>query len=203
MKNFYRTHLYPRLEWLVSLKFNRFRKNTLSGLQGTVLEPGIGHGLNLAHYPPEVRVVIGADPNPGMKKLLALARRKSGGPQVIHHLREAEHLPEVDSASADAAVLFLTLCSVSSPEKVLSEVRRILKPGAELRFFEHVEPEGRVARKLASWFHPVWVSLAAGCHLNRRTELDLVQAGFEIKSLKRRGVMISGIAVNPVLPVAG
>lgn len=193
----YRTHIYPRLEWLVSLKFNHLRKEVLSGLKGTVLEPGIGHGLNLAHYPPEVQVVIGVDPSAGMKTLLdKTIKSLKVSPEVVHYQTGAERLHDLQDHSVDAVVLFLTLCSVTSPKEVLSEIYRVLKPGGELRFFEHVQAEGKLTRWFFSGIHPVWKLAAAGCHLNRESEQDIRNAGFEITSLRKKGILILGSATR-------
>jgi len=39
-------------------------------VDGEILEIGVGTGLNLPHYPPHVRKITTADPNPGMNKQL-------------------------------------------------------------------------------------------------------------------------------------
>lgn len=191
----YKTYIYPRLEWLVSLRFNHLRKEVLSGLKGTVLEPGIGHGLNLAHYPPEVQVVIGVDPSAGMKVLLdKTIKSLKVSPEVVHYQTGAERLHDLNDCSVDAVVLFLTLCSVSNPKAVLSEIFRVLKPEGELRFFEHVQAEGKLTRMFFSGIHPVWKLAAAGCHLNRESEQDIRNAGFDITSLRKKGILILGSA---------
>jgi ubiquinone/menaquinone biosynthesis C-methylase UbiE len=88
-----------------------------------------------------------------------------------------------DDASFDAAVVSLVLCSVPEPGHFLAEVRRILKPGGELRFFEHV----RSVRPLLGVFQdaitPLWSAIGGGCHLNRDSRAAINAAGFEIDEL--------------------
>ena len=49
----------------------------------------------------------------------------------------ADDLPAADG-SFDAVVVSLVLCSVADVPAALAEMRRVLKPGGELRVFEHV-----------------------------------------------------------------
>jgi ubiquinone/menaquinone biosynthesis C-methylase UbiE len=52
----------------------------------------------------------------------------------------ADPLP-LEDASFDAAVASLVLYTVPEPVEALGELRRVLKPGAELRFMEHVRSQ--------------------------------------------------------------
>ncbi|MFC7713517.1 hypothetical protein [Nonomuraea recticatena] len=50
------------------------RRELLAGLSGEVVEVGAGHGVNFAHYPPEVRRVVAVERN------RACARRRRPPP---------------------------------------------------------------------------------------------------------------------------
>ncbi len=97
----------------------------------------------------------------------------------------AERLPAADS-SADAAVLSLMLCSVADPGEVLTEVHRVLRPGGQLRFFEHVRAEtpglARVQRVLDA---TVWPHIGGGCHAARDTAAAIEAGGFRIEQIRR------------------
>ena len=74
----------------------------------------------------------------------------------------------------------LVLCSVPSPRKVLSEIKRVLKPGGELRLYEHVRYRNPVGGFAQDAITPLWKWMGAGCHPNRDTERSIRQAGFEV-----------------------
>ena len=97
----------------------------------------------------------------------------------------AEELPFPD-ASFDFVIDTLVLCSVEEPAKVLGEIKRVLKPGGELRLYEHVRfknPIGALSQDIIS---PAWQWFGAGCHPNRNTELYLREAGFELSDVRIR-----------------
>jgi ubiquinone/menaquinone biosynthesis C-methylase UbiE len=152
------------------------RERLVPKAHGTVLEVGIGSGLNLPYYDASrVRRLCAVDPS---QELLAIARKKARrlGVDVELVPRSAERLPFPD-ASFDSAVLTWTLCSIPDPAAALAEIRRVLRPGGELFFIEHgLAPDPGVAR----WqrrLTPLWRPLAGGCHLDRRMDA-LVRAAF-------------------------
>ncbi|MBF6599505.1 MAG: class I SAM-dependent methyltransferase [Dehalococcoidia bacterium] len=175
------------------------RRRLLAGLRGDVLEIGAGTGANFAHYPPEARV-IAIEPDPHMLRRAQATLAALPARNIDVRLAPAEHLP-FDDASFDAAVTTLVLCSVGDLAQSLAELRRVLRPGGELRFMEHVRGEGALVR-VQSLAQPVWGWCAAGCHLDRRIEDALRAAGFEISSLKHSKLapwlpMIRGVATAP------
>jgi len=152
--------------------------------EGVVLEPGIGSGLNLAHYDAgAVKQVIGVDPQ---GDLLKLARERAAGASVPVEFVEqsAESLPLEDN-SVDTVLLTYTGCSIPDVAAALGEFRRVLKPSGRLLFCEHGRShEHRVARFQDAANH-VWQPLAGGCHLNRDIEALLKEAGFEVEKCDR------------------
>ncbi len=108
-----------------------------------MIEVGAGNGLNFSLYPEAVEKVLAVEPEPLLRKAaVEEARSASVEIEVVDGVASA--LPAED-ASQDAAIASLVLCSVPDQAKALAEMRRVLKPGGELRFYEHV-----VAHKSAS-----------------------------------------------------
>jgi len=153
------------------------RKRTLlSDLRGDVLEIGPGAGANLPYYAKEVRWV-GLDPNTAMFPYLQKEAQQLG---MTIQVREgqAEQIDAADN-SLDAVVSTLVLCSVSDPQRVLQEIRRVLKPGGRFVFIEHVAaPRQTRTRRFQRLVMPVWTPLASGCHPDRETWTTIEDAGF-------------------------
>jgi SAM-dependent methyltransferase len=102
---------------------------------------------------------------------------------VHTHDAAAEHLPFED-ASFDCAVVTLVLCTVADVDAALAELRRVLKPGAEVFLLEHVGAGGAWG-KVQRVIQPVYGWTAGGCQLSRDTEQSLRDAGFELEVTQR------------------
>jgi ubiquinone/menaquinone biosynthesis C-methylase UbiE len=112
------------------------RRELLRDLTGRVIEVGAGNGLNFAHYPPAVHEVVAVEPEAHLRMLAVEAVHDANVPvQVIDGV--AEQLPAEDQ-SFDAAVASLVLCTVKDQDAALEELYRVIRPGGELRFYEHV-----------------------------------------------------------------
>ena len=96
----------------------------------------------------------------------------------------ADALPVADD-SFDAAVSSLVLCSVADQSRALAEVMRVLKPGGELRFYEHVLAEDPKVARLQNRIEGVWRFCGGGCHPNRDTPAAIEAAGFRIERCRR------------------
>jgi ubiquinone/menaquinone biosynthesis C-methylase UbiE len=159
------------------------RDRALAGLTGRVIEVGAGNGMNFSHYPDTVDEVIAVEPE---DRLRALAERAAAGAAMPVRVvpGHADALPFADG-SFDAAVASLVLCSVPDPRRSLAELRRVLRSGGELRFFEHVRSASSLAGAFQDLVTPLWARAGGGCHLNRDTTADIMAAGFEIEELDR------------------
>lgn len=161
------------------------RREMLAGLRGRVLELGAGNGLNFEHYPSAVSEVVAVEPEAYLRERGTQAAGQAPVPvQVVDGL--AGRLPFED-ASFDAGVASLVLCTVPDVDGALAELRRVIRPGGELRFYEHVlarEPKlARVQRALTR--SGAWPLVAGGCHADRDTAAAIERAGFEIESCRR------------------
>ena len=160
------------------------RHRLLEGLAGEVIEVGAGNGLNFAHYPQQVTQVLAVEPEP---HLTQLAGRNAGAAPVPVQVVSgaAERLPAADG-SFDAAVACLTLCSVADQVVALAELRRVLRPGGQLRFFEHVHAGTAGMRRVQRLLDAtIWPALFGGCHTSRDTAAAITSAGFSIDRLEQ------------------
>lgn len=163
----------------------RQRAELLAGLSGRVVEVGAGDGRNFAHYPPEVRDVLAIEPEPYLRQIASAAARSAPVPIAIVD-GVAELLP-VEDGTCDSVISSLVLCSVRDQQTVLAELHRVLAPGGELRFFEHVVAERTVGQAVQRSLDRtgIWPQLGAGCHLSRDTIGAITAAGFVVERVKR------------------
>jgi SAM-dependent methyltransferase len=90
----------------------------------------------------------------------------------------AEALPFA-TASIDFVCASLVLCSVDDPARVLSEIRRVLRPGGRFVCLEHVgAPPASAVAVLQRAIRRPWHWLFEGCDLCNHTPAVLQAAGF-------------------------
>jgi ubiquinone/menaquinone biosynthesis C-methylase UbiE len=158
-----------------------YRQRVVPAARGRVLEIGIGSGLNLPFYGAGVDAVIGLDPS---SPLLTMAQgQATAGAPVSMMQGTAEAIP-LETASMDTVVTTWTLCSIPDVTAALAEMRRVLKPGGAALVVEHGRaPDAAVAR----WqdrLTPLWKPIAGGCHLNRKIDALIRDAGFAVTDLR-------------------
>lgn len=170
------------------------RRRALEHLSGTVVEVGCGTGVNFALYPPAVERVIALEPEPYLRELAAGAAREARvDVRVVEGVAGAMPL---ESESLDAALCSLVLCSVPDQRRALAEIRRVLRPGGELRFYEHVVSHHPVVARVQRFADATfWPHIAGGCHASRDTAGEIASAGFAVERCER-----FAYAPAPVLP---
>lgn len=178
----YSKYVLPRLIDLAMKNpgTRRLREVWIPQAEGEVLEVGIGSGLNLEFYTQRVRRIHGVDPS---LELQRMARKRTGRIDVEFLLQSVENPLPLPSGSMDTIVVTWTLCSVPDPRKALLEMKRVLKSGGTLIFIEHgLSPDSGVA----AWqdrLTPIWKHIGGGCHLNRKIDQIIRQAGLRISAL--------------------
>jgi SAM-dependent methyltransferase len=175
------------------------RRELLAGLTGRVLDLGAGDGANFEHFPPTVTQVIAVEPEPYLREK---AEENARGAAVPIEVRDglADGLP-LEDASVDAAVTALVLCSVPDQAAALAELRRVIRPGGELRFFEHVVARERGVRTIQRALDAtgLWPLIAGGCHTTRDTGAAIAAAGFDVERCERLSIRPCPLAA-PVSP---
>jgi ubiquinone/menaquinone biosynthesis C-methylase UbiE len=175
-------------------EIQRHRDELLDGLSGRVLELGAGSGSNFAHYPATVEHVVAVEPEPYLRRRAeAAAARATIRIEVVEG--DADRLPAADG-SCDAAVASLVLCSVPDQGRALAELHRVIRPGGELRFYEHIRAEqAGLARfqRTVDWLF--WPRAFGGCHTGRDTPAAIAAAGFAIED--RRPLWLGPRIVPP------
>ena len=150
-----------------------YRQEMLAGLSGRVLEVGPGNGLNFPHYPVSVQEVVAVEPEPYLRSRAVEAAAAAPVPIRVAD-GTADQVPAADS-SFDAVVTCALLCSVPDVPGALAEFRRVLRPGGELRFYEHVRSRDILFAGFQQATDLVWPRLMGGCHTQRQTRAAIEQ----------------------------
>jgi ubiquinone/menaquinone biosynthesis C-methylase UbiE len=199
--------LYPRFRKAAEENGeHEYRARLLAGLRGRVLELGCGDGAHFHLYPDTVDELVAVEPEENLIKRAEAATGDARCPvRIVPGF--AEELAAADG-EFDAAVATLVLCSVDDQQVALAELMRVIRPGGELRFFEHVRADSPMHAAAQLAVQPLWSQVGGGCHLARNTEQAIRDAGFEIEHIehfefapgllqKLAGPHILGIAGRP------
>jgi ubiquinone/menaquinone biosynthesis C-methylase UbiE len=195
--------VYQRLSRLMDREVGEHRDELLAGLSGQVLEIGAGNGMNFPHYPPAVEEVLALEPEAYLRERAEQAAQDA--PVRVNVGNAAAYPLPLEPASFDGAVASLVLCTVPDQSSALAELRRVLKPGGELRFMEHVRSDrlrkARLQQRLDR--SGVWPRLGGGCHCARDTVTAIEAAGFRLERARRFDLGPGWMHTNPhVLGVA-
>ncbi|MDQ6835562.1 MAG: class I SAM-dependent methyltransferase [Actinomycetota bacterium] len=173
------------------------RRDLLAGMSGRVVEVGAGNGINFEHYPATVSELIAVEPESYLRGQAERAVARAPIPvRVIAGVADAL---ELEPGSVDAVVVSGVLCSVPDQGRALAEFRRVLRPGGELRFYEHVRSRRSGFARWQRHVDRVWPRLMGGCHTDRETLHAITRAGFRLEHC--RGFSFPASArVYPVAP---
>src|SRR6266536_43768 len=173
------------------------RDELLAGVAGLVIEVGAGTGLNFAHYPTEVSEVVAVEPEPYLRAAAEAAAAAAATPVTMVD-GTADDLPAA-AGEFDAGVVSLVLCSVPNQASALAELFRVIRPGGELRFYEHVRSPKPGFARVQRTLDLVWPWFGGGCHTSRETEHAVAEAGFIIDRV-RHFTFRPALCAAPVSP---
>jgi len=181
--SFYEDHVFPVFLNIATRPFRRDREALIRKATGRVLEIGIGTGANLPHYTAAATEVIGLEPSRAMlDDARAVAATLTGPTRFEFVVGGAEALPFPD-ASFDTVIACLVFCTIPDTQASAREAFRVLKPGGQFLFFEHVAHPRADIRRWQDRLNPAWKKLACGCNLNRDTAAIFREAGFRFAEL--------------------
>src|SRR5262249_4971009 len=180
-----RDHVYPHLvSTLGNLKpVQEIRQRIVPMAQGTVLEIGVGSGVNFMYYnPARVTKLYALEPNPGMVRLAEEQRSRTKLDVEFLDL-PGERIPLQDSA-VDTVVSTFTFCTIPGVVEAIRGIGRVLRPGGRLLFFEHGRsPDPHVRRWQERW-EPILYRVFAGCHLTRDISALISEGGLRIEQVE-------------------
>ncbi len=194
--------IYDRIEALMEKRYLPWRKRLWSMVVGpSVLEAGVGTGKNMLFYPPQIRVTA-IDLTPGM---LERAKRRAHelGREVDLCVGDVQKLDFPDD-TFDTVLATFVFCSVPEAVLGLKELLRVTKPGGQGLFIEHVRSEHALLGALMDLVNPMVVRMM-GANINRRTVLNIQQAGWNVckaENLGRGDVFKQIVAIKPFNPGA-
>jgi ubiquinone/menaquinone biosynthesis C-methylase UbiE len=202
---YYAQFIFPRLcDFILGRPYlGSYRQALLKEAHGEILEIGFGTGLNLLHYPVEVRKITIAEPNPGMNQL-ATKRIKESNIEVDRRTVSGERLP-FGPDCFDCVVSTFTLCSVADAGRVVSELHRVLKPGGAFLFLEHGLSPDPTVQKWQRRLNRLEMMVADGCRLDRDMQRLIATQSFSSvtgdafylnKLPKTHGYIYRGIATK-------
>jgi SAM-dependent methyltransferase len=173
------------------------RHELLAQARGRVLELGAGTGLNLEHYPEAIESLTLVEPDPHMTKQLRPKLAQTGRDAEVVEA-PAERLPFPDD-SFDTAIVTLVLCTVPDQPAALAEIARVLKPGGQLLFLEHVRSRNPAVAKWQDRLEGPWRFLGDGCHCNRDTAAAIAASSLEIGEIEYHSLPKAPPIVRPLI----
>ena len=166
-----------------SKPINYQREKIVPLAEGTVLDVGIGSGLNIPYYnKSKIKCLYGLDPSIELLNLAkSLAKKNELEIEFLECGAEAIPLP---NDSIDTVVITYTLCTIPDTQLSNQEIMRVLKPNGKLLFCEHgLAPDINIA-KWQKRINPIWSKIAGGCNLNRDIPNLIRSSGLKILNME-------------------
>jgi len=185
--------------------FGPWRQELLLQARGELLEIGAGTGANLPFYPQGLSGITLSEPDPQMRRRLENKLNDPSGNRLLAPW-SAEQIERPDQ-SFDTIVSSLVLCSVQDQPQALSELYRLLRPGGQLLFLEHIVASDEKTRKRQKMFEPLWRCCSGNCHLTRDTLAEIEKSGLQIVNLQEDEIVgapailrraVRGVARKPM-----
>lgn len=155
------------------------KRRFFSEMEGRILFVAAGTGLDFQFFPPG-RDILAIDISP---KMLERARSKADRYDGRIELARADVQDlDLEEGSFDQAWTACTFCSVPDPVRGLREVRRVLRPGAALRMFEHTGSRIFPFSLMLNLMNPL--ARRAGPEVNRDTVGNVQRAGFAVEGVE-------------------
>jgi ubiquinone/menaquinone biosynthesis C-methylase UbiE len=173
------------------------RRELLAGASGRVVEVGAGNGINFEHYPGSVVELIAVEPEPYLRS--QAEKTAVDAPVPVRVVPGVAASLELAPDSVDAVVVCGVLCSVPNQRQALAEFRRVLRPGGELRFYEHVRSRRPGFARWQRLIDRAWSRAMGGCHTDRDTLAAIADSGFQLEHCRGFGFP-PGARVYPVAP---
>jgi ubiquinone/menaquinone biosynthesis C-methylase UbiE len=187
--SFYNHKIYPFLvnKFGNPLPIRKIRQQIIPLAQGSVLEVGVGCGANFQYYDSaKVAKLYALEPNIGMTRLAELELRQTKLAYVFIDL-PGERIP-LENETVDTVVSTFTLCTIKRIEDALQGIKRVLKPGGKLIFFElGISPDARVKR-WQKLFEPIAQLVYSGLYLTRDIPSLIVKSGLQIEQLEKGNI---------------
>lgn len=184
--SFYERHILPHLINCAcsANPIMKQREKVVPRAEGTVLEIGIGTGLNLPYYDAgRVDRLIGLDPSEDSWRL-AGKRAAHLDFDVEFIGLSGEDIP-LEDASVDTVLVTFALCTIPDPAAALRSMSRVLRPAGRLIFCEHGKAPDSGVQKWQNRINPLWRRVAGGCNLNRDIPHLLLDSGFGIDDMEQ------------------
>lgn len=182
---FYRDKIYPHLVSALGnpKPIDEIRRRILPLARGSVLEVGVGPGINFPHYnPATVNKLYALEPNPGMLRRAEEQRRRTQLEIEFLDL-PGERIPLAD-ASVDMVVSTFTLCTIPGVVEAIRGIRRVLKPGGKFLFFEHGLAPDSAVQIWQRRTEPLFRWAFEGCHVTRHIPSLISEGGFTIENIE-------------------
>jgi len=182
--SFYRNRVYPHIVSVLGNPepIHKIRQQIVPLAQGTVLEVGVGPGVNFGYYDPaKIEKVYALEPNQGMMGKADKQRRRTKLNVEFLGL-PGERIPLPD-ASVDTVVSTFTLCTIPGVVEAIRGIARVLRPQGQFLFFEHGLSPDRKVRRWQERTEPLFQWAFEGCHVTRDIPALIRQGGFRVEKM--------------------
>ena len=156
-------------------RWGPLKREFFASMRGKVLFLAVGTGLDIQFFPPHQNITA-IDISPRMLEKARPRAAAYDGRLELHEM-DAQHL-DFDDDTFDQAYTSCTFCSVPDPIKGLCELRRVVKPGGELRMFEHTGSRWFPFNVVLHMMNPL--SRKVGPEVIRDTVGNVKKAGFTV-----------------------